>query len=230
MPRTAKQYASEIEEVWARADREGRDLTPDERSNMQELVDAATSQHELEKSIRAMDPGSVSFVTRQDGGGAISGGPGDRFIASKAYQRIADPSGRGQTWSTGPVEVSSHMLVKGTMLETGVGGPGGGPVPPMYESGIVSKLLEPLGVADVFGSSQTSASQVRYVNEGTATSAAAGVAEGGTKPESTIGMAEVVEPVKKIATVLPISDEFLEDAPSIQAYLNSRLTLFVSIE
>jgi HK97 family phage major capsid protein len=91
-------------------------------------------------------------------------------------------------------------------------------------------LLEPLGVADVFGQSQTSASQVRYVNEGTATSAAAGVAEGGTKPESTIGMAEVTEPIKKIATVLPISDEFLEDAPSIQAYLNGRLTLFVSIE
>jgi HK97 family phage major capsid protein len=43
-------------------------------------------------------------------------------------------------------------------------------------------------------------------------------------------MSEQVEAVKKIATVLPISDELLEDAPSIQAYLNERLTLFVSIE
>lgn len=40
-------------------------------------------------------------------------------------------------------------------------------------------------------------------------------------------MSEVVEPVKKIATVLPISDELLEDAASIQSYLNERLTLFV---
>ena len=141
-------------------------------------------------------------MTRQDGG-QTSGGPGDRFIASKGYRQIRDSAGRGQSWSTGPIEVTSHMLVKGTMLETGLGGPGGGPVPPQYESGIVSKLLEPLGVADVFGSSQTTASQVRYVNEGTATSAAAGVAEAGTKPESTINMAEVVEPIKKIATVLP---------------------------
>jgi HK97 family phage major capsid protein len=46
------------------------------------------------------------------------------------------------------------------------------------------------------------------------------VAEAGTKPESTIAMSEVVEPVKKVATVLPISDELLEDAPSIQSYLN----------
>jgi HK97 family phage major capsid protein len=87
-----------------------------------------------------------------------------------------------------------------------------------------------LGVADVFGQSQTSASQVRYVNEGTATNAAAGVAEAGVKPESTLVYSEVVEPVKKIATVLPISDEFLEDAPSVQSYLNERLSLFVSFE
>ena len=30
--------------------------------------------------------------------------------------------------------------------------------------------------------------------------------------------------------MLPVSDELLEDAPSIQSYLNGRLTLFVSIE
>ena len=82
----------------------------------------------------------------------------------------------------------------------------------------------------MFGQSTTSASQVRYIVEGTATSAAAGVAEGGTKPESTLVMSEVVEPIKKIATVLPISDEILEDAPSIQTYLNGRLSLFVRIE
>jgi HK97 family phage major capsid protein len=68
------------------------------------------------------------------------------------------------------------------------------------------------------------------VTEGTATSGAAGVAEAGTKPESTIAMSEIVEPIKKIATVLPISDELLEDAPSIQAYLDTRLNLFVKLE
>jgi HK97 family phage major capsid protein len=80
------------------------------------------------------------------------------------------------------------------------------------------------------GQSQTSASQVRYIVEGTATSGAAGVAETAAKPESTLAYSEVVEPVKKIATVLPISDEMLDDAPSIQSYLNERLTTFVKIE
>jgi hypothetical protein len=114
---------------------------------------------------------------------------------------------------------------KGTLLEPGAGGPGGGLVPAVYEPGVVQKLFEPIGVADLFASSPTTGSQVRYVVEGTATSGASGVAEGGTKPESTLVYSEVAEPVKKIATVLPISDEMLEDAPSIQSYLNSRLGL-----
>ena len=120
--------------------------------------------------------------------------------------------------------------MKGTLLESTAGGPGGGAVPAYYQPGIVSKLFEPLGVADLFGSSQTTGSQVRYVNEGTATSGAAGVPEAGLKPESTIGLSEISEPVKKVATLLPVSDELLEDAPSIQSYLNERLSLFVSIE
>jgi hypothetical protein len=180
-----------------------------------ELVVQVKSQHDIESQIKGQGAAlGGPLVTRMgDGSHVYGGGPGDVFIASKGYQQVKDPSLRGQTWTTGPVEVSStHLLVKGTMLETTAGGPGGGAVPPLYEPGVVSKLFEPLGVADVFGSSQTTASQVRYVNEGTATSAAAGVAEAGVKPESTIALSEVVEPIKKIATVLPVSDELLEDA------------------
>ena len=232
MPRTAKALASEIEAVWNAADAEGRDLTPAERSHMEELLVAAKSQHGIEKQIRELDPGSVSFVTRLDGGAAHGGGPGDRFIASKGYQQIRDSSGRGQQWSTGPVEVAQSMQMhKGTLLENvGGAGPGGGLVPPFYAPGIVDRLLEPLGVADVFGQSTVSASQVRYVVEGTATNAAAGVAEGASKPESTLGYTETTEAIRKIATVLPISDEMLEDGASIQSYLNGRLSLFVKVE
>ena len=60
------------------------------------------------------------------------------------------------------------------------------------------------------------------------TNAAAPTSEGATKPESTIVFGETSEPVRKIATGIPISDELLEDAPQISAYLNQRLQLFVS--
>ena len=77
----------------------------------------------------------------------------------------------------------SPMGMKGTLLESTAGGPGGGAVPAFYEPGIVSKLFEPLGVADLFGSSQTDGLAGEVCERGTATSGAAGVPEAGLKPE-----------------------------------------------
>jgi HK97 family phage major capsid protein len=210
-----------------RAEAEGRDLTATEMGQYERLLNLAKQAGELEKLGRDLGAGLGPVYH----GSHTGGGPGDRFVKAQEYLRIKDPASRGQNWSTGPINVSDVPLsAKGTLLEPGVGGPGGGLTPAFYEPGVVSRLFEPLTVANVFGSSQTTASQVRYITEGTATSGAAGVAEAGVKPESTIAMSEVVEPIKKIATVLPVSDEMLEDAPSIQSYLNERLSLFVNIE
>jgi HK97 family phage major capsid protein len=215
-----KALVAEIEGIFKRAETDRRPTTPAEREHIEGLLT------ELQVLKASQEFGSVKTV-----GATSATGPGDVFIASEGYKSIADPGSRPQQWSTGPIKVSDGPLMfKGTLLESGAGGPGGGAIPPLYEPGVVSKLFEPLGVAQLFGTSQTVASQVRYVNEGTALSGAAGVAEAGLKPESTIAMSEVVEPVKKIATLLPISDEMLEDSPSIQSYLNARLSLFVNIE
>ena len=162
------------------------------------------------------------------------GGPGDVFVKSAAYQKIADPAGRGQQWTHGPGRGcrSRCMLHKGTLLENvGGGGPGGGLVPPFYEPGVVDKLFEPLGVADVFGQSTVSASQVRYVVEGTATNAAAGVAE--ARHEARVdarlyrddrGDQEDRHGAPDLAT------RCSRTARRSRAYLNGRLSLFVKIE
>jgi HK97 family phage major capsid protein len=123
---------------------------------------------------------------------------------------------------------------KGTLLE-GSGSPGSGtgggwlPVP-QEAPGLVQKLFQPLKLESLLGSGVATGNTVRYAVEGTATSAAAGVAEGGLKPESTLAFSTLDEPIKKIATTVTISDELLEDAPAISAFINSRLTLFVQIE
>jgi HK97 family phage major capsid protein len=203
---------------------EGRELTASEEKAVRSALAKASrleTEHQVDgfsKSIGAAPVGTYD-----------TGGIGDIFVKSAGYQRVQDSAARGQTWSTGAVDVSGAMF-KGTLLESNSDGPGGGPVPAYYVPGIAPKLIEYAGLADFFGSSQTPGSQVRYVVEGTATSAAAGVPEAGVKPESTIDVGEVIEQVRKIATVLPISDELLEDAPSIQAYLNGRLTFFVRLE
>ena len=86
---------------------------------------------------------------------------------------------------------------------------------------------EPPTVADLFPNRPAPGNPVRFVAESTATNAAAATSEAGAKPESTLVFSETTEPVRKVATILPISDEMLEDAPAISAYLNQRLTLFV---
>jgi HK97 family phage major capsid protein len=52
----------------------------------------------------------------------------------------------------------------------------------------------------------------------------------GTKPESTLGLTTTDEPIKKIATLLPVSEEMLEDAPAIQSTSTAASRLFVRLE
>jgi hypothetical protein len=136
MPKNAQQLADEIEGMWTRAEREGRDLTAGERAQMEQLIEAAKSQHSIEQQIKSIgrDVGGPLLLMNGEGSGASGrGGPGDVFVKSAAYQRIASPSGRGQTWTTAPVEVSSVPLEhKGTLTQTTGGGPGGGLIPPFY--------------------------------------------------------------------------------------------------
>jgi HK97 family phage major capsid protein len=217
--------------VRARAQDENRPLTDAEAVELEQLLDRAEKLREAEDQMKQLGGGNSTVATGDPFGSWSSGGPGDRFVKSQAYQRIKSSDARPQQFSTGPVQVSDGpLMTKGTLLEAGAGGPGGGLVPPAYQPGVASRLFEPLAVSDLFSSSTTTASQVRYVNEGTATSGAAGVGEGAEKPQSTLAYSEVTEPVNKIATSLVVSDEMVEDAPSIQTYLNDRLSLFVRIE
>ena len=59
---------------------------------MEELVAAAKSQHSIEKQIREIGGRGSSFVTSTDPNHShTGGGPGDVFVKSAAYQKIAGP-------------------------------------------------------------------------------------------------------------------------------------------
>jgi HK97 family phage major capsid protein len=203
------------------ASRAGRELTLAERQVIEGKIAKASSM----KTAIAVERAGYEFGVASGTGGDI----GSRFVRSPEYQRIKNADSRAQVWTTGPIDLGPFST-KGTVTQTTTGGPGGGLTPAYYEPGIVEKQFEPNSVTGLFGQSQTTGSQVRYVVEGTALSGAAGVPEGGVKPESTLALSEIVEPVKKIATVSHISDEMLEDADSVQSYMSRRLSLFVETE
>ena len=154
---------------------------------------------------------------------------GDAFVASKGYQAIKDSAARPTEWSSGPVEIGPRppcSRATATRPQEGAA-----LVQPDARPGVMPVLFQPVTIQSLLASAQTSSNQVRTVVETVADAGAIGtVAEGGAKPEATLEFDEVDEPVRKIASFLPVSDELLSDAPAIQGYLNSRLSLFVQTE
>lgn len=252
--------AGEIEQyraIYKKADTEDRDPTDDERleieGHLKAIETLKTEKDEVEANIKtleqvddigrklgpAVSPSQSDGVEFSQGWSVTPGGHGptqylksigEQFTESKSVQDIHErfKAGTRERFSTGAIEL------KGTLLE-GAGSPGagsgGGLIPiPQVIPGVVEKLFQPLRIADMILQGQASSSNIRYIVEGTATSGAAGVAEGGTKPQSTLGLSTKDMPVTKMATVLKVSDEMLEDVQQLQSYVNGRLSLFVNIE
>jgi HK97 family phage major capsid protein len=109
-------------------------------------------------------------------------------------------------------------------------------IQPTVVPGIGLSPLRRLTVAQLIASGTTDSNTVRYLQEvpfsATAgmLNAAAAVAETDVKPASRIRLRQVDEPVRKIATYAPISDEMLEDVDQLRSYLDERLRLFILLE
>lgn len=239
MSRAAK-LAHRAQAMFEAADLQNRELTADERVEVERLLNEAEELGPLEKQID--DIGRALGAPNSTVGGSdllgLSGAapmdPGGVFVNSEGFKAIADPGGRSEQFSTGMIEITDGPYqMKGTFGELGTGGPLGGGAfvaTPQVVPGVVTHLFQPLTIEALMASNVASGPTVRYILEGTATSGAGGVAEGGTKPESTLGLTYTDEPIKKVATFLPVSDEILEDVPAVQSYINGRLSLFVQTE
>lgn len=240
-------YSGEIKDIWKKAEEDDRETSPDERGEVEERLKAIETlkeqKSEVEAAIKVEE--QVDDVSRSLGKADRSAisvtdarvtyepprmkSLGEQFVESEGYKSLQSKGFSGQ-FTTGQIELQTKgTLLEGTGATPGTGGALANPVPQVVP-GVVEKLFQRLTVADLLPSGQTTGNTLRYVVEGTATSGAAGVAEAGAKPESTLGLSTVDEPVKKIATVLPVADEMLEDGPAVQSYINGRLGLFVKIE
>jgi HK97 family phage major capsid protein len=217
----------------------------DERQSAQANIDQLKRVDDLGKSLHTQNGGPDKGLPIEDLSSLRMGdNPADRairyankslgeeFVTSHGYKSAMEQyKANGGRFREGFAIPSVSLDMKGTLLEAPGGG--GGVVAatvPQVVPGVVDKLFQRLTVSDLMLSGQATTNSLRYVVEGTATSGAAGVAEAGTKPESSVGLTTVDEPIKKIATMLPVSEEMLEDAPAIQSYINGRLALFVKIE
>lgn len=157
---------------------------------------------------------------------------GGRFLASEAWRAYREDGAKGVT-ATLPID----------SLWAGYRGIGEVPSPraalfdttdyPSIEDfrpAPVDELYQPNNIGPLMAQGTTSAMTIRYPVETVTTTGAAAVAEGAAKPEAAITFDPTDEPVRKIAVLLPLTDEALADEAFLRAYLNARLRLFVQNE
>jgi HK97 family phage major capsid protein len=251
---TAKQFLQgELErklagarEVTREAESAGRPMTDDERKSVEDtLTEAANLKAQIkgmsdaEALNEAIDRlGTVSMK------GAVEGQTpksyktiGEAFVNHPQYKALRE-HGLAGSWTTGPIEIGGQKVALEIDGETvlserveSVGTPATDFLGLDVQPGIQAPGYAPLVVADLFAPGTTNSSLVRYLREvPPGDNNASGVAEGAAKPASSFTFEAVDEPVKKIATFLPVTDEMMEDVAQLQSYLNSRLSLFVRME
>lgn len=94
---------------------------------------------------------------------------------------------------------------------------------------ILPAILRRPVVADLIPQGTIAQTEFRYMEETVATNNAAPVSEAGQKPESAVSFDEASAPVRKIATVIPVTEELFEDAPAMRTYLEARLGTFLML-
>jgi HK97 family phage major capsid protein len=147
---------------------------------------------------------------------------GQQFVRAEAYDFFRKGLHRTQSaWRSPSIELAT------TITEDPASG--GALVIPQYQPGIVPLLFRRLVVADLIAPGTTNSNAIITMNEKTFTNAAAPVAEGNLKPESALIFTAVTEAVRKIAHWLPVSEEMLEDAPTISSYIDARLRLGIEL-
>jgi HK97 family phage major capsid protein len=148
---------------------------------------------------------------------------GRQWVESSAFDFFRQGLHRGgMAWSSPAVE-----LVAATLTQDPASG--GALVPIQSVPGILSLPTTVPRVANLFAQGSTVSGVLSWLIEKTEVNAAAPVAEGGLKPESTLTFEAVTKALAKVATWLPVSEEMLADVPQIESYIDARLMLFVAI-
>lgn len=241
-------------DVMEAAESEEREWSDDERKSINESLAEAKSirdqileqskDEQVKAALAGIGDGILEGPAERDAATraklAIDAGRGmtlgKMFVESDGYKTLIERGLDGEGWSTGPISIPTDEQGIKSLLDVGLktlltegAGSGANLLQPDVQAGVLPLLFRRLTIADLMPSGTLDGNLLRYLVETTFTNAAAAVAEGGTKPESALVFSQVDEPIKKIAHVLPVTDEMLEDYSAIRSFIDARMTLGIQL-
>ncbi len=182
----------------------------------QTLAELAGIRENLDASKRIDRPA----IHPVPGGSAPQGHKsiGEQFVASAAYKQRVDGG-------VGPQSVVDGGLsdIKAATMTTSAGyAPESIRVPGL----VVESAMRPIQILDLISSTPTGQAAVVYMEETTATNAAAERAENAAYAESALAYTQRSKTVRSVGTSLPVTDEQLADVTAISGIINNRLMFF----
>jgi len=194
----------------------------DATRSLMERITAAEADEGLRAQLADLTSG-LRPTPSPDRGPAQHKSLGQQFVESAAGQFFIKGQHRGsRNWQSPVVELYGATLSSGAAS-------GGKLIVSDYQPGILPLATKRLTVRDLIAPGTTTSNSITYMKETTFTNAAATVAEGAAKPESTLIFDQVVDLVTKIAHWLPVTEEMLEDVDQIQSYIDARLRIGIEL-
>jgi HK97 family phage major capsid protein len=238
-----RRYAKDLlDRTTAQCEDEGRSMTASERlaidralqeaKSIKARIDRARGDDAMNSAIAELTAGMGP--TPDYGGGHLASSAssiGEQFTNNDAYRRFISAGGhrRAGTWTSPFIESSGPLFTMRAATLTTDTASGGALVLPDNRPGIVMLPQRPVVLADLPAPGTTDSNVVQFMKETTFTNAAATVAQGASKPESTLIFATATSPVQKIAHWIPVTEEMLEDYAQTRSVVDGRLRIGLQV-
>lgn len=193
---------------------------------IEEAKSAGTLSNETKSALEAMAAKATELgdrlleleqkAARAGGQGQAAKSLGERFTADET---IANELKQGSGFK-GRLSLEVKAITSAT---TDADGSVGDAIRPDRLAGIVTPPGRMMTIRNLIAPGRTSSNAIEYVRETGFTNAAAMVAEGGTKPESTLKFDLRTTNVRTLAHWVHASKQVLDDLPMLQSYIDGRL-------
>lgn len=177
------------------------------------------------------------------GGSGWAPNPGMRSLGSvvtsdEGYQRFAQARQSGAGYHE--IEIPGSLFAynnafRATIIGGGmtpVDGSGGGVFAPVGQALPPPVRQMRLFLRDMINVQQTTLSSIPYIREVNPASleySASAVAENAAKPEVALDWTLDDAPVRKVAAWVPVTTEIIDDAPTLQGYIDGRLAYMLAV-